>query len=98
MPVPPFFFLIPKSTTSDRPTALLPNLIRWWDRGKGRDGTTSRGTLVSNCVGWKHWTSVGQNSIGATTLVVDLAKVFEKVQLNVVWNWTMYFLIFHKEC
>ena len=28
-----------------------------------------------------------QNNKGATTLVVDLAKVFEKVQLRVVWNW-----------
>ena len=34
----------------------------------------------------------GQNSAGATTLVVDLAKACEKkVQLNVVWIWAIYF-------
>ena len=32
-----------------------------------------------------------QSSIGATTLVVDLAKAYEKVQLNVVWEWAMCF-------
>ena len=25
------FFLIPKSVTSERPTALMPTLIRWWE-------------------------------------------------------------------
>ena len=29
----------------------------------------------------------GQDSKGATTLVVDFAKAFEKVQLSVVWQW-----------
>ena len=28
----------------------------------------------------------GQNSAGATTLVVDFAKAFEHVQLGVVWK------------
>ena len=34
---------------------------------------------------------VGQNSAGATTPVVDLVKACEKVQLNVVWDWAIYF-------
>ena len=25
------FFLIPKNVTSERPIALMPTLIRWWD-------------------------------------------------------------------
>ena len=25
------FFLIPKNVTSERPTALMPTLIRWWE-------------------------------------------------------------------
>ena len=31
MPAPPFIFLIPQSTTSERPIALLPTFIRWWE-------------------------------------------------------------------
>ena len=25
------FFLIPKNVTSERPSALMPTLIRWWE-------------------------------------------------------------------
>ena len=31
----------------------------------------------------------GRNSIRATLVMVDLAKVFQKVQLSVVWKWAM---------
>ena len=34
--------------------------------------------------------TVKQNSQGASTLVVDLAKADEKVQLIVVWSWAMH--------
>ena len=40
---------------------------------------------------------VCQNSKGATTLVVDFAKSFEKVQVSVVWR-RLSILIFRKEC
>ena len=46
------------------------------------------------CWNRKQWTLRAerrQNGEGATALVVDLAKAFEKVQRSVVWKWAMYF-------
>ena len=104
------FLLIPKSTTSERPIALLPTLIRWWEsltapavvECKGRHNVTWDGCSkycgIAETVGWETLLEMetldlqeSQNSIGATTLVVDLAKAFEKVQLNLAWQWAMCF-------
>ena len=46
------------------------------------------------CWNWKQWTLRAgrrQNGNGATALVVDLAKAFEKVQRGAVWTWPMFF-------
>ena len=32
------FFLIPKNVTSERPTALVPTLIRWWEALRASEG------------------------------------------------------------
>ena len=35
------FFLIPKNVTSERPIALMPTLIRWWEALRWRSGSRS---------------------------------------------------------
>ena len=53
------FFLIPKNVTSERPIALMPTLIRWWEalrapevaaevsRGLGRQGWSKRRSSIN---------------------------------------------------
>ena len=106
-----FLLLIPTSTTSARPIALLPTLIRWWEwlRASAVVEWNERHTVTGDacseyvggcgkdgrrCWNWKQWTLRAerrQNGKGATALVVDLAKAFEKVQRGAVWTWAMFF-------
>ena len=94
------FLLISRSTTSERPTTLLRTPVRWLEwPGTSLLGMFSPSTLAAQrergdrpCWSWRHWTlKGGQISEGATTLVVDLAKAFEKVHLAVAWSWAMYY-------
>ena len=103
------FFLIPESTTPERPIALLPTFIRWWEwlrapavvEWKGRHNVTWDASCGARMGDFAFLETLnlqeGHAGIGATTLVVDLAKAFEKVHLSVVWNWALY-LTFGKEC
>ena len=97
-------FLIPEDVTSESPIALMPTLIRWWDalralevakwQQKYRDG---RNGGVQRTV-WEVLTEV-ERLMGraraedqkAVALVLDLAKVFERVSLLVVWAWATHF-------
>ena len=103
-------FSIPKGVTSERPTALLPTMIRWWealrahevsrwqerhsvgwDATDGRNGgaePTVRETLLD--VDRFDYCAGGLDQ-GAITLVLDLAKAFERVSLPVVWVWAEHF-------
>ena len=94
------FLLIPESTTSARPIALLPTLIRWWEwlrasavvEWNGRHTVT--GDACSEYVGLLELETMDleggeerrQNGKGATALVVELAKAFEKIQRSAVWK------------
>ena len=93
------FFLIPQNVTSERPTALMPTLIRWWEaqrvpelakwQQKYRvDGDATDGRNG----GPQHTYSVGSiHKNGEMALVLDLAKAFERVSLLVVWAWATHF-------
>ena len=88
--------------------AQRPAVVEWkgghnvtWDacsKNAGRGGGRERGPEwagLQTLLEMETLDTRGQDSIGATTLVVNLAKAFEKVQLNEVWPCI---LTFHKEC
>ena len=90
------FFIIPRTTASDRPMALLPTLIRWWEWLRATGNASSKYVGGAEGAGWEALLAMetmdleeGRNSIRATWIMVDLAKVFQKVQLNFVWKWAM---------
>ena len=99
------FFLIPKNLTSERPMALMPTLIRWWealrapeeqwqqknrvdwDSTDGRNGGAQQ-TVLDFLMEMERFKEKAQEEDqGALTLVLDLAKAFERVSLLVVWAW-----------
>ena len=94
------FWLIPTSTTSARPIALLPTLKRWWewlrasacseyDRDVRKGWETLLELETMDLEGLR--VERRQNGKGATALVVELAKAFEKIRRCAMWKWTMYF-------
>ena len=101
------FFLIPKNVTSERPIALMPTLIRWWEamgggevgRGIGLIGTllmAEMEELSELCVKLlvemeRFKHRAGEGDQGAVALVLDLAKALERVNLPVVWAWATHF-------
>ena len=104
------FFLIQKNVTSERPIALMPTLLRWWEalralevtkcQQKYRvdwDATDGRNEGAQQTV-WEVLMEMGrfngkakEEDQGASALVLNLAKAFERVSLLVVWAWTTHF-------
>ena len=85
------FFLIPKNVTSERPIALKPTLIRWWEAEDQKWQSGSRsialiGTLPTGEMEELSGRAKAEDR-GAVALVLDLAKAFERVSLPVVWAW-----------
>ena len=94
------FFLTVKNVTSERPIALMPTLIRWWEALRAPDqqwrsgsrGIALIGTLLAQRTVWEvlmemervNGKAKGEDQ-GAVALVLDLAKAFERVSLPVVW-------------
>ena len=76
-----FFFLFPKSVTSERPIALLPILIWWWEWFRApfiqewKKKRRPRWDALSEMEKFFH--DVEDMDQGADTLVVDSAKAFE---------------------
>ena len=98
-----FFFLIPESTTSERPLALLPTFIRWWEwprastvvEWKGRHNVTwdacSKYVGGAERAGRETLLEMQTMDLEGRYLVADFAKALEKVQLSAVWKWAMCF-------
>ena len=103
-------FLIPTNISNERPIALLPTLIRWWEclralvverwQERHRIGwdVTDRRNGGAERTGWETLLEVerfdfkaAEMNQGAITLVLDLAKAFERVGLPVVWAWATHF-------
>ena len=98
------FFLIPKNVTGERPIALMPTLIRWWEALRapevakwqqkyrvGRSGGAQR-TVWEVLMEMERFRGKAKaEDQGAVALVLDLAKTFERVSLPVVWVWATYF-------
>ena len=104
------YWLIPKSNGKDRPLALLPTLIRWWEflrypivlawekdhihewdathSGKGAEHAAWHALLQHEAVDMG---DDGPEQEAQFTLVMDLVKAFEKVQLYQVWCWAEHF-------
>ena len=94
------FFLIPKTVTSERPIALVLQMIRcealrapevatWQYKYRIEpDATDGRSGGAERTVCWK-WkgsnTRQGKKIQGAVALVLDLVKAIERVTLPVVW-------------
>ena len=98
-------FLIPKNVTSERPIALMPTLIRWWEALRAQevtkwqlkyrsewDATHGRYGAAQQTV-WeillemdRFYGKAKEEDQGASALVLDLAKAFERVSLHVVWG------------
>ena len=89
------FFLIPKNVTSERPIALVPTLIRWWEALRApevakwqqrnrieSDVTDGRngGALRTEWEMKRYKYRAGKEDQGAEAPVLDLAKAFERVQ------------------
>ena len=94
------FFLSPNSVTTERPIALMPEMVRWcealrapevakwqhkyrfeWDTTDGRNGGAER-TVWETLLEMKRFTyHAGERDQGATALVLDFAKAFERVSL-----------------
>ena len=101
-------FSIPKKVTSERPIALMPTLIRWWEAMRAPevakwqqryriewDVTDGRNGGAQRTV-WEILMEVervkyraGEEDLGVVALVLDLAKVFERVSLPEVWAWAI---------
>ena len=103
-------FLDTEIVTSERPIALMPTLIRWWEalrapevakwQQKYRvdwDAADVRNGGVQQAV-WEILMEmerlngkVKEEDQGASALVLDLAKAFNRVTLPVVWAWATHF-------
>ena len=87
------FFLIPKNVTSDRPIALMPTLIRWWEAVRapedGRHGGAQQ--TVWEIRMERLDGKAKEEDQGALASVLDLAKAFERVSFPVVWAWATHF-------
>ena len=58
-----------------------------WDATDGRNGGAQR-TVWENVMEMERLKyRAGEEELGAVALVLDLAKVFERVSLEVVWAW-----------
>ena len=90
------FFLIPKNVTSERPIALMPTLTRWWEALRAPEVAKWQWRSPTNCVrnfdGMDRFSGHAKGvDQGAVALVLDQAKVFERVSLPVVWAWATHF-------
>ena len=94
------FFLSPKNVTTERPIALMPAMVRWWealrapeiaksqhkyrfewDTTDGRNGGVER-TVWETLLEMERFTyHAGERDQGATALLLDFAKAFERVSL-----------------
>ena len=77
------FFLIPKNVTSEKPLALMPTLIRWWEAL--RAPAVARLQLKYR-VEWD--AADGRNGGAQQTereILMGRQKVLERVSLPVVW-------------
>ena len=61
-----------------------------WDATEGSNGGAERTAWEASLEMAKYNYNVVNMDLGAVTLVVDLAKAFEKVPLSVVWAWTLH--------
>ena len=92
------FFLVPKKVTSERPIALMPQLIRWWealrapevkyrvdwDATDGRNGGAQQ-TVWEILMEMERFSGRAKaEEHGAVAFVLDLAKAFERASLPVV--------------
>ena len=93
------FFLIPKNVTSERPIALMPTLIRWWEALRAPEviGMPQMAELEEQTV-WEMLMDMArfdgkakEGEEGTVALVLDLAKAFERVSFPVVWAWATHF-------
>ena len=90
------FFLIPKNIMSERPIALMPTLIRWWEAVRApEDATDGRHGGALQTV-WEILMErldgeAKEEDQGALALVLDLAKAFDRVSFPVVWAWATHF-------
>ena len=98
-----------EKVTCERPIALVPTLIRWWEalrapevakwQQKNRvDWDSTRGRNGAQQTVWEIVLEMerfkyraGEEELGAVSLVLDLAKAFERVSLPVVWAWATHF-------
>ena len=95
------FFLIPKNITSERPIALMPTLIRWWEALRAPElkyrvdwyptqGTNggAQPTVWEILMEMKRFDGKAkEEDQGTVALVLELAKAFERVSFPVVWAW-----------
>ena len=87
-------FLIPKNVTSERPIALMPMLIRWWEAVRAPEHATDGRHGGAQQTVWEILMEMErldgkakEEDQGALALVLDLAKAFERVSFLVVWAW-----------
>ena len=93
-------FLIPKNITSERPIALMPTSIRWWEAlralvvAKGQlryrvDWDGAQQTMWGILVDMERFSGKAkEEDQGAVALVLDLAKAFERVSLPVAMHFS----------
>ena len=79
------YFLIPEKVTSERPIALMPTLIRWWEALRAPEGRNGGAQHTVWEVLMEMERFYGRAKAEAVVLVLDLAKAFERVTLPVVW-------------
>ena len=100
------FFLIPKSIMSERPIALMPTLVRWWEALRAPevakwqlkyrvdwDATDGRngGAVWRMLMEMDRFDGKAkEEDQAATALVLELATL-ERVSLPVVWAWATHF-------
>ena len=94
------FFLSPKNVTTERPIALMPAMVRWWeplrtpeiakwqhkyrfqwDTIDGRNGGAERAVWETLLEMERFTYHAGERYQGATALLLDFAKDFERVSL-----------------
>ena len=101
------FFLIPKNVTSERPVALMPTIIQWWDALRAPEVAQCKTNIVldfmdvryggaESTMGWKDSTTMQEENQGAVAL--NLAKAFERVSSPVVWAWATHFNLPRRFC
>ena len=94
------FFLNPKNVTTERPIALMPVMVRWWEAMRapeiakwqhkyrfesgtidGRNGGAERAVWETLLEMERFTYHAGEGDQGATALLLDFAKAFERVSL-----------------